>query len=131
MKLITRETDYSIRALAFIALQKGAVVSASQLVDELKIPRPFLRGLMQTLQREGFLTSTRGKGGGFLLKKESRDIHIIDIINVFQGKFSLTECFLSKDPCPNKPKCKFRKEILAIEDFARKKFSTLTIASFL
>jgi Rrf2 family nitric oxide-sensitive transcriptional repressor len=131
MKLITRETDYSIRALTFLAQHEGKVISATQLVSELKVPRPFLRGLMQVLQREGFLISTRGKGGGFILKRRAQDIRVIDIIKVFQGSFSLLECFLNKSPCPNKIKCKFRKEVMAIEDFARKRFSAVTIASFL
>lgn len=131
MKLITRETDYSIRALVFLAAKKGVIVSASELVSELKIPRPFLRGLMQILQREGFLVSTKGKGGGFILKREAKSIKVIDIIKVFQGEFSLLECFLSKEPCPNKSHCRFRSEVKVIEEFARKRFSALTIAGLI
>ena len=39
MKLITRETDYAVKALSFMAEQKERIISVSQLVKELKIPK--------------------------------------------------------------------------------------------
>ena len=41
MKLITRDTDYAVRAIAFIAESEKEMVSTDELVKELKIPRPF------------------------------------------------------------------------------------------
>ena len=43
MKLITRDTDYAVRAIAHIALKKGGIVSAPELQNALRIPMPFLR----------------------------------------------------------------------------------------
>ncbi|MCX5702041.1 MAG: hypothetical protein NTW64_03570 [Candidatus Omnitrophica bacterium] len=43
MKLITRDTDYAIRALCYIAKNKNEIISVRELVTKLKIPRPFLR----------------------------------------------------------------------------------------
>ena len=37
MKLITRDTDYALRAICFIAKNKKAVVSASYLYDNLGV----------------------------------------------------------------------------------------------
>ena len=65
MKLITRDTDYAVRALCFIGQRQKRLISASELVANLKIPRPFLRKILQTLNREGILNSYKGKGGGF------------------------------------------------------------------
>ena len=55
MKLITRDTDYAIRALCFIARFKKKIVSVSELVKVLKIPRPFLRKILQTLNKKRIL----------------------------------------------------------------------------
>ena len=59
MKLITRNTDYAIRALCYIAEQKQEVISADRLVKSLEIPRPFLRKILQTLTKAGLLNSSK------------------------------------------------------------------------
>jgi len=43
MKLITRDTDYAVRAVCYIAKQKGQMVSASQLVERIKVPHSFFK----------------------------------------------------------------------------------------
>lgn len=65
MKLVNRETHHAIRALVGMAesgLEKTTVVELAKRTD---IPRPFLRKIVQTLNKEGILESSRGKGGGF------------------------------------------------------------------
>ena len=67
MKLINRDTDYAVRALSYILRRKDKIVTAAELVRELDMPRPFLRKILQSLNKNGFLKSQRGKGGGFIL----------------------------------------------------------------
>ena len=67
MKLITRDTDYAIRAITYMAKHKESRVSVKELVKNLKVPRPFLRKILQVLDKKGLLRSYKGKGGGFLL----------------------------------------------------------------
>ena len=66
MKLITRDTDYALRALCFIAKHKKEIISVDRLAEESKIPRPFLRKILQKLNRAGILKSYKGQGGGFI-----------------------------------------------------------------
>lgn len=131
MKLITRNTDYALRALCFIAKQKGKIVSVPELVAELDIPRPFLRKILQILNKKGLLRSTKGQGGGFLLAKRPDKIFLTDLMRVFQGKFSLSECFLKKIVCPNTRVCPLRKKILKIEDYVFNELGSVTLASLL
>lgn len=115
MKLITRDTDYAIRAVMAIAGKKGEVCDVTELVRELKTPKPFLRKILQRLQRAGVLTSYKGKGGGFTLKKRIENLRLTDIIIIFQGSLKLNECVLKRHLCPNRAKCPIRKKILGIE----------------
>ena len=62
MKLITRDTDYAIRALCFIAKEQDTI-SVAQLVNRMRMPRSFLRKLLQVLSSKGILVSIKGKGG--------------------------------------------------------------------
>lgn len=129
MKLITRDTDYALRALSFIAEQDEKIVTVSELVKELKIPRPFLRKILQLLNKECILKSHRGSGGGFLLAKPTNKIFLVNLMEIFQGSFSLNECFLKKIPCPDKNSCVLREKIRGIEKHVAKELKAITIAT--
>ena len=131
MKLITRNTDYAIRALCCIAEQKQEVISAGQLVKSLKMPRPFLRKILQTLNKEGLLNSSMGKGGGFALAVSPGKITLTDVMEIFQGPIRLNECKFKKSDCPYTSNCLLKKEIDGIEKEVMVKLKAITIASII
>ena len=118
MKLITRDTDYAVRSLLYIAKAENKLVSTLEVNKELALPRPFMRKILQVLQKEGFLFSVKGKNGGFSLAKKPEQIMLIDLMKLFQGEFSLTECLLQKKVCPNIKICPIRKKVKNIEKYA-------------
>ena len=128
MKLITRNTDYALRAICYIAKQ-GKVVTVTELVKVLGVPRPFMRKILQRLSKEKILKSYKGQSGGFKLKFLPEKIFIIQIMRIFQGPVGLSECFLKKDICPNKGKCVLRKKILLIENSVLSQLKQINIAS--
>lgn len=128
MKLITRNTDYALRALCYISKNKD-IVTVDELVKKLGVPRPFMRKILQQLNKRKILDSFKGQGGGFRLKAPAEKIYLIEIMRIFQGKVVLNGCFLKKDVCPNKGKCVLRKKISIIEDDLFKQLKEITIAS--
>jgi len=114
--LLTRHTDYAVRALVFMARQEKEPVSVSELVRELKIPRPFLRNIMQTLDRKGVLKSSRGNGGGFVFAVQPGKLFLTDLMTIFQGGLKINACLFKKRVCPNRRTCPLRKELSRIED---------------
>ncbi len=128
MKLITRDTDYAIRALGYIAGRKEKIITVSELVRVLKMPRPFLRKILQILHKNGILNSYRGLGGGFSLKKTPKEILIIDLIKIFQGPLSINECVFRKKICPNRKTCLLSKKINQIEKSVYTQFKGMSIA---
>lgn len=131
MKFITRDTDYAVRALCFIARHKNRVVSAKELTKCLKIPRPFLRKILQTLNRIGFVNSYKGMGGGFKLNIASKNISLDKLIEVFQGPLRLNDHRFKKKICPEIRKCPLRKKLDEVERRVKKDLRSITIASLL
>ena len=129
MKLITRNTDYAVRALCYVAGQGKGFVSAAEMVAKLKIPRPFLRKLLQTLSAEGILSSFKGQGGGFALAKRPENVPLADLVRIFQGTVELNQCIFKKKICPNRKTCVLRKEINRIERDVLMRLRGITIAS--
>ena len=130
MKLITRDTDYALRAVCFIAKSKNKKVCVPELAERLKIPKPFLRKIL-VLNRKKILFSYKGIGGGFILTKKPEDIYLIDLMKIFQGNLNLNECSLHKMKCPNEKTCVLRKKINSIEQYVIKELKLITIALLL
>ena len=131
MKLITRDTDYAIRALIFMAQHKETKTSVSEMVRELKIPCPFLRKILQILNKKKILKSYKGQGGGFLLATPANRIFLVDLIEIFQGPLKINECLLKKRTCPDAPTCVLKKKIQYIEEYIVSKLDSINVASLL
>jgi len=131
MKLISRNTDYAVRAVCYIAGQKNRLVTAEELVKHLNIPKPFLRKILQTLNKKNVLKSHRGIGGGFELARKPGSIYLLELIDVFQGPFKLNECFFKRQVCPNRKSCFLKKKIGSIEDIVHAELNNITIESIM
>ena len=132
VKLITRDTDYAIRALIFLAKERTKKrTSATELVKELEIPRPFLRKILQTLTRGKLLASYRGIGGGFVMTKSPDKIFLADLIAIFQGPVTFNECFFRKMICPDMKSCALKKKMRRMERDFVTQLNSINIASLL
>ncbi len=131
MKLLTRNTDYAIRAVCLMAADRDAVFSATELVEELDIPRPFMRKLLQELNKHGLLESYRGRGGGFKLAQPPEKIYVHKIAEIFQGVLILNEHIFKGEPCPRQSRCNLKGKLDEIEKMVIKELNSITIASIM
>jgi len=131
MKLITRDTDYAIRAICFIAKCEKEIVPVSELNRNLRIPRPFLRKILQILNKKRLLRSYKGKGGGFMLALAPSKIFLADLIEIFQGSLKLNECIFKKRICPDIRTCKLKKRIDTLQKYVISELRDITLASLL
>ncbi len=127
MKLLTKNSDYAIRALIVLVKKKDAFLSARAIAKEQGVPYPFLRRILNTLIKNGLVESREGRQGGFKIKKAPAKISIITIINIFQGKVQLSDCMFRRKICSNRTRCVLRKEIKRIEKIVNHEFVNITI----
>lgn len=115
----------------YIAQAEQDVVAVNELVQKIGIPKPFLRKILQILQKKGILRSTKGKGGGFSLKNMPKDIRLTDIMEIFQGSLSINECVFKKKKCPSIRTCVLKEKIDSLEQSVIKELNTITLAVLL
>jgi Rrf2 family protein len=127
MRLITRSTDYAIRAVCYMAKEQKGVVSVTELTRALRMPRPFLRKILQSLTKDGLVRSYKGIGGGFELAVPAGRIRVADIVRVFQGPLALNECFFKKRACPNRRTCPLKKRLDGIARRAEDELGSITV----
>ncbi|MDP8252909.1 MAG: Rrf2 family transcriptional regulator [Candidatus Kaelpia aquatica] len=131
MKLITRDSDYAMRALCVMAQESGKILSVDDIASETNVSHHFLRKILQVLSRKNIIKSYKGKGGGFVLSRDPKKINFIDIMEIFQGSLVLAEHKLNKDKCPKIKKCNLKKKIDKIERGLLRDFNSITVASIL
>ena len=131
MKLLTKNTDYAIRALLVLAKERDSYLSARDISKIQGIPYQFLRRILQKLIKNGLVKSREGGGGGFKINKNPNAIGVIDIIRIFQGNIQFAECMFRKQLCGNRATCVLRKEIKRIEKLVQREFKGIAISKLL
>ncbi|MEG2177155.1 MAG: Rrf2 family transcriptional regulator [Oscillibacter sp.] len=76
--LITKETDYALRVLR--ALSPGARLSVPDLCKAEQLPTGFVYKIVQKLTAAGFVSVTRGAGGGCLLTGDLDRLTLYDVM---------------------------------------------------
>ncbi|MEI8011386.1 MAG: Rrf2 family transcriptional regulator [Candidatus Omnitrophota bacterium] len=131
MNLFTRNTDYAARALLYMGGRVGQRVSTVDIQRDLKLPRPFMRKILQQLQKEGYLVSVKGYNGGFTLAMPPGKIRLIDLMRIFQGDFSLSDCLFQKKLCQCVAACPLRRELKAAEKMLVDRLKGVTLADLM
>lgn len=131
MKMITKDTDYAIRAVVYLAKVKDRFVSSSEIAKKEKIPLLYLRRILQVLIRNNLAVSKEGIGGGVRLKVKPENINIADMIGMIQGQIKISKCMFRKKMCANRKNCMLRKKIQSVEELVIQKFRNVTIQDLL
>ncbi len=92
---------------SFIALHGMVIVAKSkelvnvvQISEQLNSSKHHVAKVMQRLVKDGYLHSHRGPTGGFTLKKEPKDISLLDLYESIEGKIEIGDCPLDNPVCP-------------------------------
>jgi FeS assembly SUF system regulator len=106
---ITRQTDYGIILLAYLASRPPRhILTARDAAKECRLPVPMVSKIMKTLAREGILASHRGVKGGYSLGRIPERITIGDIIGALEGPIGMTECASNPGSCEQELLCPVR-----------------------
>lgn len=107
MRPFTRSTEYAIRALTFLAIERegGGYHLAREMADVLGIPAPFLGKILQPLVMRGILESQRGRNGGFRLCKDPENVTLMDIADSQELVYENRQCFLGQAECSDERAC--------------------------
>jgi Rrf2 family transcriptional regulator, iron-sulfur cluster assembly transcription factor len=101
----SKTASYSMSILSYMAMHEDFKMSANYLHEKLAIPYPYLRQILKNLSRKGFISSTRGRSGGFAFRKAINEIYLADIIESTDGLESINKCILGFGSCPFNNEC--------------------------
>ena len=103
---ITRQADYALRAVMYLAqMNSHQRAATSQIAEEQHIPPSFLAKIISQLSIAGLINTSRGARGGVTLARSANEISILEVIEAIDGPIALNECTHSPDSCPFGDNC--------------------------
>jgi Rrf2 family nitric oxide-sensitive transcriptional repressor len=91
MKL-TRYTDYSLRVLMHLALNRARLCSISEIAKRNLISENHLTKVVHHLGKLGYVTTLRGRGGGLRLARPPEEISVGEVVRKTEDGFDLLDC---------------------------------------
>jgi len=135
--MLSKKTKYGIKALTFIARRKNnQPVQIAAIAESENISQKFLESILLTLRKGGFLGSKKGKGGGYYLLKEPKDIKIAPIMRILEGPIAMVPCvslnFYEKcADCPDENACAVHNLMIEVRDSTLNIFNNKSLADLI
>ncbi len=78
--------EYGLRCLVALAKAgSGGQLSISDISEKEGLSVPYTSKLLSILRKSGLVTAMRGRGGGFCIAREPKDINLLEVITALGG----------------------------------------------
>ncbi|MFC2096190.1 RrF2 family transcriptional regulator [Bacteroidota bacterium] len=96
---LSEAASIALHGIILIAGEKDGlnVIKISERTDTSK---HHVAKVMQRLVKSGYLFSQRGPSGGFVLRRNPKDINFLEVYEVIEGPIEITDCPMDKQICP-------------------------------
>lgn len=116
--MLTKSTEYAIRALVFIQLknnlnQRPGVIEVSSEIDA---PTAFTAKILQTLTKHELIGSMKGRGGGFFFTDRNKNLSLYQVITIMEGTSVFTRCGFGLSQCNDSKPCPLHHRYAAVRD---------------
>ena len=99
MRLTTR-TNLALRTLMVCAVNTDRLVRKQDVACVINASENHLAQVINKLAQEGFITTQRGRHGGFSLNRAASSIGVGEVFRAFEADLPLIECFSEGNTCP-------------------------------
>ena len=121
---ISTAAELGVRGMVYLAKQyRNGPIPMATICREQELPRQYMLKIFAALSRAGFVRTSRGKGGGFVLAQPPSEISILDIMQAVEGPLSLNFCQSEPSQCHHDKDCLVRPLWDDLQDTAFKKLS--------
>jgi Rrf2 family transcriptional regulator, cysteine metabolism repressor len=90
MTLLSRKADYALLIMQYLHTNSSG--NAREIAEKFVLSRPFVANILKELGAKGFVSSTRGVKGGYILLQPSATVTLAALLEALEEGFKLTIC---------------------------------------
>ena len=101
---LTRFSDLSLRVLMYLGSRdepSSAAVTVREAATLFNVPYTHMVKVVHQLGRDGFLATSKGRGGGVRLSRPPQEIRIGDVLRKTESNKTVIDCFTPACPLRN------------------------------
>jgi len=135
--MLSKKTKYGLKALTFMAKRTdNNPVQIATIAKSENISQKFLESILLTLRKSGFLGSKKGKGGGYYLLKDPKEINMSAVMRILEGPIAMVPCvslnfYENCDDCPDEKACAVHHLMAEVRDSALKIFNNKSLSDLI
>lgn len=104
---LSLKTDYALRIMLMLgATERQATID--EIADRYRISRNHLAKVVQALQAEGLIETTRGRGGGLRLARDPRNINLGAVVRRLERFEGFVSCMGGDADCSIDGACRLK-----------------------
>lgn len=82
---LTTKSEYALLALLVLAKTPQKRQTIKKIAQKKDLPQKYLEAILSDLKRNGYVESTRGRGGGYKLAELPSEINVAEIVRIMDG----------------------------------------------
>lgn len=126
----TKETDYAVRIVRFLAVQEGRV-PAKNIAESTDVTLRFALKILNKLVCADLVKSYKGISGGYELNAKPQNINLRQIVDTIEGPVGISKCLHEECGCGEGCACKIKSVFSDIANLVNEKLQSHTIDEFL
>lgn len=104
---LSRHTDLALRLLIQLASEPKAQMTIARVAQDQAVPQHYLMKIANALAHAGFITATRGRGGGVALARPAKEIRIGTVVRAMEPQSRIVDC----SDCLLAPNCRLPRHL--------------------
>jgi Rrf2 family protein len=128
---VSKKTDYALRVLFTLVDHFGGTpIPIRELARRNDVPKRFLEQILLDCKTQGWVESTAGIRGGYLLAKNPTKITMGEVVRHFDGILAPIQCVsvAGYQRCSQESVCRFRRVFLDVRNYVAGVMDRSTLA---
>ena len=128
---VSKKTDYALRALfTLVEHHGGSPIPIRELARRNDAPKRFLEQIMLALKSQGWVDSTAGIRGGYVLARDPAKITLGEVVRYFDGILAPIDCVsvTGYRRCSQESVCRFRRVFFDARNYVANLMDRSTLA---
>lgn len=114
--MLTQKMKYALKALMELAVEQagdGQPLRIEEIAKHSGTPKRFLEHILLEVRNAGFIASTRGRHGGYVLNKPPHEVPLSELMRLIDGPIAPLPCLSRRayqrcEDCADEATCRLQ-----------------------